>query len=192
MMCLVLRELQVGVEAYLLPTSLALVGESHPKTLSPQVALVVGVTLQQGGPLPVHPRMGVSHGERRSQLGGMILTSRQNPRAGVSNPKHPTIGVIVEGAIMQGTGENLKRAKRVPPTLDGRERQEAGRKTHEAGECLLQDLAYLEPEEMEAGESQFPSVPVALPKVGGASPRMGQVVVVVEEGAWALGVAQAQ
>lgn len=124
-------------------------------------------------------------------MDGMIFTRRQNPRAGESNPKHPTIGAIVEGAIIQGTGENQKRAKRVPPTLDGREKREAGRKTHEAGECLLQDLGYLELEEMGAGESQFPSVPVALPKVGEASLRMG-LVVVVEEGAWALGVAQAQ
>lgn len=92
---------------------------------------------------------------------------------------------------MQGTGENQKRAKRVPPTLGGREKQEAGRKTHEAGECLLQDLGYLELEEMGAGESPFPSVPVALPKVGGASLRMDPVVV-VREGVWALGVAQAQ
>lgn len=92
---------------------------------------------------------------------------------------------------MQGTGENQKRTKRVPPTPGGREKQEAGRKTHEAGECLLQDLGYLELEEMEAGERQFPSVPVALPKAGGASLRMGPVVV-VKEGAWALGVAQAR
>lgn len=92
---------------------------------------------------------------------------------------------------MQGTGENQRRAKRVPPTLGGREKQEAGRKNHEAGECLLQDLGYLELEEMGAGESQFVSAPVALPKVGGESLRMGPVVVVEEE-AWALGVAQAQ
>lgn len=152
---------------------------------------MAGGTLQQEAPPPAYPRMGVSHGERKSQLGGMILTSRQRPRAGESNPKHPTAGAIVEGAIMQGTGENQKRAKRVPPTLGGREKQEAGRKTHEAGECLLQDLGYLELEEMGAGESQLPSVPVALPKVGGASLRMGPVVV-VKEGAWALGVAQAR
>lgn len=91
---------------------------------------------------------------------------------------------------MQGTGENQKRAKRVPPTLAGREKQEAGRKTHEAGECLLQDLEYLEREEMGVGQSQFASVPVALPKVGWASLRMGPVVAVEE--ALALGVAQAQ
>lgn len=93
---------------------------------------------------------------------------------------------------MQETGENQRRAKRVPLTLAGREKQEAGRKTPEAGECLLlQDLAYLDPEEMEAGESRSPSVPVALLRAGAGSLRMGPVVI-VEEGAWALGVAQAQ
>lgn len=151
---------------------------------------MAGGTLQQEAPAPVYPRMGVSPGER-SQLGGMILTSRQHPRAGESNPKHPTAGAIVEGAIMQGTGESQKRAKRVPPTLGGRERQEAGRKSHEAGECLLQLLGHLELEGMLAGESQFASVPVDLPKVGGGNLRMGPVAV-VEERAWALGVALAQ
>lgn len=92
---------------------------------------------------------------------------------------------------MQGTGESQKKAKRVPPTLGGREKQEAGRKNHEAGECLLQDLGYLEPEETETGESLFASVPVVLPKAGEVSLRMGPVIV-VEEAAWALGVAQAQ
>lgn len=152
---------------------------------------MAGVTLQQEAPPPVYPRMGVSPGERISQLDGMILISRQHPRGGVINPKHPIAGAIVEGAIIQGTGGNQKRAKRVPPTLAGREKQQVGRKNHEAGECLLQDLGYLEVEVMGAGESQFPSVPVALPKVGGASLRMGQVEI-VEEGALALGVAQAQ
>lgn len=97
----------------------------------------------------------------------------------------------MEGAIIQETGENQKTAKRVPPTLGGKEKQEAGRKTLAAGECLLQDLGYLELEEMGAGESQLASVPVALPKVGGASLRKGPVVV-VKEGPLALGVAQAQ
>lgn len=92
---------------------------------------------------------------------------------------------------MQGTGGNQRRAKRVPPTLGGREKQQAGRKNHEAGECLLQDLGYPELEEIRAGESPFVSVLVALPKVGGQSLRMGPVVVVEEE-AWVLGVAQAQ
>lgn len=92
---------------------------------------------------------------------------------------------------MQGTGENQKRAKRVPPTLGGKEKQVSGRKNQEAGEWLLQDRGYLELEEMGAGESPFASVPVALLKVGGASLRMDPVVV-VEEVAWALGVAQAQ
>ncbi len=150
-----------------------------------------GGTLQQVALPPVYLRMGVSPGEKRSQLDGMILTSRQHPRAGESNPKRPIAGVIVEEAITQGTGGNQKRTKRVPPTLGGREKQEAGRKNHEAGECLLQDQGYQEVEEMGAGESQFASVPVALPKAGGASLRMGQVVV-VEEGALDLGVAQAQ
>lgn len=108
----------------------------------------------------------------------MILTSSPHPRAGESNPKHPTVGAIVEGAIMQGTGENQKRTKRVPPTQAGRENREAGRKTHEAGEYLLQDLEYLELEEMGVGESQLASIPVALPKVGGASLRMDPVVAV--------------
>lgn len=81
---------------------------------------------------------------------------------------------------MQETGENQRRAKRVPLILAGREKQEAGRKTHEAGECLLllQDLGYLDPEEMEAGESRSPSVPVVLLRVGAGSLRMGPVVVV--------------
>lgn len=82
---------------------------------------------------------------------------------------------------MQETGENQRRAKRVPVILAGRENQEAGRKTHEVGECLLlllQDLGYLDPEEMEAGESRSPSVPVALLRVGAGSLRMGPVVVV--------------
>lgn len=83
---------------------------------------------------------------------------------------------------MQETGENQRRAKRVPLILAGREKQEAGRKTHEVGECLLllllQDLGYLDPEEMEAGESRSPSVPVALLRVGAGSLRMGPVVVV--------------
>lgn len=92
---------------------------------------------------------------------------------------------------MQGTGENQRRAKRVPPTQGGRGKQEAGRKTHEAGGCLLRDLGYLQLEETGAGESQFASVPVVLPKVGGASLRMGPVVVVGER-AWALGQARAQ
>lgn len=152
---------------------------------------MAGGILQQEAPPPVYPRMGVNPGERRSQLVGMILATSQHPRAGESNPKHPTAGAIVEGAIMQGTGENQRRAKRVPPTQGGRGKQEAGRKTHEVGECLLQDLEYLQLEEMGAGESQFASVPVALPKVGSASLRMGPAVV-VEEGAWALGPAQAQ
>lgn len=152
---------------------------------------MAGETLQQEAPPPVYPRMVVSPGERRSQAGGTILTSRQHPTAGESNPKHPTAGAIVEGAITQGTGENQRRAKRVPLPLPGREKQEVGRKTHEAGERLLQDLEYLELEEVVAGESQFPSVPVALLKDGGASLRMGPVVVVEEE-AQALGVAQAQ
>lgn len=161
---------------------------------------MAGGTLQQEAPPPIYPRMEVSPGERRSQLGGMILTSSQHPKAGESNPKHPTTGAIVEGAIMQGTGENQKKTKRVPPTLGGRENQEAGRKNHEAGECLLQDLGYLELEEMGDGESLFASVLVALPKVGEASLRMGLVVIIiivvveveVEVEAWALGVAQAQ
>lgn len=135
---------------------------------------------QKEAPPPVYPRIVVSPGEKRSQKGGMILTSRQHPRVGESNPKHPTAGAIVEGAIKQGTGENQKRAKKVLPTLAGRENREAGRKTHEAGECLLQDLEYLELEEMGAGESQFASIPVALPKVGGASLRTGPVVAVEE------------
>lgn len=113
-------------------------------------------------------------------MGGMILTSSQHPRVGESNQKHPIAGAIVEGAITQGTGENQKRTKRVLLTLPGKEKQEAGRKIHEVGECLLQDLGCLELEEMVAGESQFPSVPVALLKVGGASLRMGPVVVAVE------------
>lgn len=93
---------------------------------------------------------------------------------------------------MPGTGENQRRAKRVPQTRGGREKQEAGRKTNEAGECLLQDRGCLHLEEMGAGESsRFASVPVALPKVGGASLRMGPVVA-VGEGIWALGPAQAQ
>lgn len=92
---------------------------------------------------------------------------------------------------MQGIGENQKRAKRAPQTQGGRERPEAGRKTHEAGECLLRDQGYLHLEEMGAGESQFASVPVALLKAGGASLRMDPVVA-VGEGTWALGPAQAQ
>lgn len=122
---------------------------------------------------------------------GMNLTSRQHPRAGESNPKHPTAGAIAEGAITQESGENQRRPRRVPLTLPGREKEEAGRKTLEAGECLLQDRGNLEPEEMAAGQSQCPSVPVGLLKVGVASPRMAPVVV-VEQGAWALGVAQAR
>lgn len=154
---------------------------------------MAGGTLQQGAPTPTYRRMVVSRGERRSRLGGKILMSSQHPRAGESNPKHPTTGATVEGAIMQGTGENQRRAKRVPLILAGREKQEAGRKTHEAGECLLlQDLGYLDLVETEAGERRFPSVPVALLRVGGESLRMGPVVIVVEEGAWALGVGQAQ
>lgn len=129
----------------------------------------------------MYPRMGVNPGERRSQLDGMILATRLHPRAGESNPNHPTAGAVVEGAITQGTGENQKRAKRILPTQGGRENQEAGRKTHEAGECLLQDLGYLQLEGMGAGESKFASVPVALPKVGEPNLRMGRVVV-VEEG----------
>lgn len=92
---------------------------------------------------------------------------------------------------MLETGENQKRAKRVPLPLGGREKQEAGRRNHGAGECLLQDLGYLELEETVAGERQFVSVPVALPKAGVASLRMGPVVT-LQQGAWALGVAQAQ
>lgn len=120
---------------------------------------------------------------------------RPHPRAGENNPNHPIAGAAVEGAITRGTGENQKRTKRVLQTLDGREKQEVGRKTHETGECLLQDLEYLEVEEMGAGESQFVSVPVVLLKAGVANLRMGLVVVVVavvEVGEWALGVPQAQ
>lgn len=190
MMWLVLRELQVGVETWLLPTSLALVGGSLPTMLSPQVALVAGETLQLEAPAPVYPRMEVSPGER-SQLDGMKLTSRQHPRAGGSSPKHPTAGAIVEGAIMQGIGESKMRARRVPPTLGGKGRLEAGRKNHEVGECLPLDLVYLEVEEMLAGESKFASVQVDLPKVGVASLRMGPVPV-VEEKPWDLGAALAQ
>lgn len=152
---------------------------------------MAGGILQQEAPPPVYPRMGVSPGGRRSQLVGMILATRQHPRAGESNPKHPTAGATVEAAIMQGTGGNQKTTKRVLPTKGGREKQEAGRTTHEAGECRLQDLGYLQLEEVGAGESQFASVPLALLKVGGASLRMGPAVV-VEEGASALGLAQAQ
>lgn len=188
---LVLRELQVGEEALLLATSLTLVGENLPTTLSPQVALVAGGILQQEAPPLISPKMVISPGER-SQLGGvMILMLKQHPKAGVSNPKQPTAGAIVEGAIMQQNGESQKRAKRVPPILDGRERQEVGRKNHEAGGCLLQDLEYLELEGTLAGESQFASVQVDLPKVGGVNLRMGPVAV-VEERAWALGVALVQ
>lgn len=93
---------------------------------------MAGGTLHQEAPPLVHPKMGVSPGER-SQPGGMILTLRPHPRDGESNTKHPIAGVIVEGAIMQGTGENQKRAKRVLPTLGGREKQEDGRKNHEFG-----------------------------------------------------------
>lgn len=187
---LVLRELQVGEEALLLATSLALVGESLPTTLSPQVALVAGGILQREAPPLISPKMVVSPGER-SQLGGTILMLKQHPRAGVSNPKQPTAGAIVGGAIMQQNGESQKRAKRVPPILDGRERQEVGRKNHEAGGCLLQDLEYLELEGTLAGESQFASVQVDLPKVGEVNLRMGPVAVVGER-AWALGVALVQ
>lgn len=152
---------------------------------------MAGGTLQQAALPPAYRRMVVSPGERRSQLGGMILTSSRHPRAGESNPKHPTAGATVEGAITQGTGENQKKAKRVPQTLAGKEKQEAGRKTNGAGECLLQDLQCLELEGMGAGVSQLPNVPMALLKVGEASLRMGPVVI-VERGAWALGVGQVQ
>lgn len=212
-MCLVLRELQVGVEISLLPTSLALGGESHPTTTSPQGGPAAGGTLQPEARPLVCPRMGISPGERRSQLGGKSLTRSQRPRAGESNPKQPpTAGATVEGAITPGTGENLRRTRRVPPTQAGRETQEAGRKNHEAGECLPQDLGCLEVEEIADGESQCASVPVALPKTGGPSLRMGPAVVVVvivvvavvveeeeeelvvkeEEEIWAPGAAQAQ
>lgn len=163
--------------------------------LSPQLALVAGEAPQQEAPTPVYPRMVVSPGERRSPLGGMTLMPRPHPRAGENNPNHPIAGEAAEGAITQGTGENQKRTKRVPQTLDGREKLEVGRKTHETGECLHQDLEYLEVEEMEAGESQFVSVPVGRLKAGVANLRMGLVVVVVvavEAGEWALGVPQAQ
>ena len=180
MMCLVLRELQVGVEALLLTTSLALVGESLPTTLSPRAALVAGGILQQQGPPPVYPRMGVNPGERRSHPGGMILATSQHPKAGESNPKQPTAGAIVEGAIMPGIGGNQRRAKRVPPTRAGRGKQEAGRKTQEVGGCLLQHLGYLQLEEMGAGESQFASAPLALLKVGEASLKRGPLLKVGE------------
>lgn len=166
--------------------------------LSPQLALVAGEAPQQEAPTPVCPRMVVSPGERRSPLGGMTLMPRPHPRAGEKNPNHPIAGAAVEGAITQETGENLKRTKRVPQILDGREKQEAGKKTHETGECLLQDpqdLQDLEMEEMGAGESQFVSVPVVLLKDGVVNLRTGLVVVVVvavEVGAWAPGVPQAQ
>lgn len=196
MMCLVLREPQAGVETWQPPISPALVGESQRTALNPQVAPVVqvaGGTLQQVGlQPPIYPRTVASPGGRRNPLVGMILTSSQHPRAGESNPRHPTTGATVEEAIIQGSGENQKRAKRAPLTLDGREENKgAGRKIHEAGRCLLRDLVYLEPVEMGAGENQHPSVPVALLKDGGASLRMDPVVI-VDQGAWALGVAPAQ
>lgn len=125
LMCLVLRELQVGVEAYQHPASPALVGESNPTALNPRVAPVAGGLLQQQGPQPVCPRMGDRPGERRSLLDGMILKSRQHPRAGVISPNRLTAGAAVEGAIIQGTGEKQKRARRVPPTQGGMGKQEA-------------------------------------------------------------------
>lgn len=200
-MCLVLREPQAGVETWLPPLSPALVGESQRTTLSPQVAQVAqvvqvgGGTLQQVGLLPpIYPRMVASPGVRRNLLVGMNLTSSQHRRAGESNPRHPTTGATVEEAIIQGTGENQRRAKRAPLTLDGREENKgAGKKTHEAGGCLLLllDLVYLEVEEMGVGENQHPSVPVVLLKDGRASLRTGPAVI-VEQAAWALGVGQAQ
>lgn len=190
-MGLVLREPKVGVEAWLLATSPALVGETHPTTRSPLVVLVAGETPHQEAPPPIYPRMVVSPGAKR-KLAGMILTTSQSPRAGESNTKPPMAGAMVEEAVVEETGENQKKARRaVPPTLVGRERQEAGRRAPEAGESLLRDLGYLDLEEVGAGESQLASAPVALPKVGGASRRMGPVAV-VEEGAWALGLVQAQ
>lgn len=120
MMCPVLRELQAGVEALLPPTSLALVGGNNPTTLSPRAAAVAGELLQQQALPPAYPRTEASPGERRSPLDGMILTSRQPPRAGEINPKCLTAGAAVEGAIIQATGEKQKSARRAPQTPDGR------------------------------------------------------------------------
>lgn len=201
-MCLVLREPQAGVETWLPQIRATLAGESQRTTISPQVAQVaqvvqvvqvVGGILQQvGQPPTIYPRMVASPGGRKNQLVGKILTSSQHPRAGESNPRHPTTGATVEEAIIQETGENQRRTKRAPLTLHGKEENKgAGRKTHEAGGHLLQDLVYLELEEMGAGENQLPSALVVLLKDGQANLRMDPVVIVEQE-AWALGVAQAQ
>lgn len=195
MMCLVLREPQAGVETWLPQIRAALAGESQRTTINPQgaqVVLVAGGILQQVGRIPtIYPRMVASPGRRRNLLVGKILMSSQHPRAGESNPRHPTTGGTVEEAIIQGTGENQRRAKRAQQTLHGREESKgAGRKTHEAG-GHPQDLVYLDLEEMGAGENQLPSAPVVLLKDGQANLRMDPVVIVEQE-AWALGVAQAQ
>lgn len=196
MMCLVLREPQAGVETWLPQIRAALAGESQRTTINPKVAqvvLVAGGILQQVDQIPtIYPRMVASPGQRRNRLAGKILTSSQHPRAGESNPRHPTTGAKVEEAIIQETGENQRRAKRAQQTLHGREENKgAGRKTHEAGGRLLQDLVYLELEEVGAGENQLPNAPVVLLKDGQANLRMDPVVIVEQE-AWALGVAQAQ
>lgn len=191
MMWLDLRVLQVGVETWLLAISLALVGVILLTMSSPQVVLVAGETPQVEAPLAVLPRMAVSPGEK-SQLVGMTLTSRQRHRAGGSNPKHPTAGEIAVGAIMQETGENQMKIKKVPPpTLCGKGRLEAGRKNHGVGECLPLVLVYLQVEEMLAGERQFPSVQVDLLKVGAANLKMAPVGL-MEEKPWGLGVALVQ
>lgn len=191
MMWLDLRELQVGVETWLLAISLALVGGTLLTTPSPQVVLVAGGTPQAEAPLAVLPRMAASPGEK-SQVVGRTLTSRQRHRAGGSNnPKHPTAGAITVGAITQETGENQMKIKKVPPTPCGKGRLEDGRKNHGAGECLPLALVYLQVEEMLAGERQFPSVQVDLLKIGAANLKTAPVGL-MEEKPWGLGAALVQ
>lgn len=149
-----------------------------------------GVTLQQEALPTAYPRAVLSLGGRRNHLDGMIHMASQQPRAGVSNPKHQTPGAAVEEAITLGTGENLRRVKSVHLDPTGQENQETGRKTKENGECLLPDMEVLQLEAVEAGEILHHSAHADPLKAGWASPRMGQIVL-VEGGLWALGVVRA-